>query len=90
MKPEPTGGLQPENFLSGPPHGTKKTPDKKKNLGARAPDGAPDKTKILRTETGQAAKTEFIENHWKTNGFLCLGAKIIDIPMFFQRFWKNR
>ena len=59
-------------------------------LGAWAPDGAPDKQQILWTETGQAAETEFIENHWTSNGFHCFEAKMIEIRMFFQCFFEEQ
>ena len=69
-----------------PRTGEKNSTGEKKILGARAPDRAPDEKKVLQTDTGRAAETEFIENHWKTNGFHCFGAKMIEIQMVFQRF----
>ena len=43
----------------------------------------------LRTETGRAVEIEFIENHWKSNGFIIL-AKIIKIQMIFQCLFPER
>ena len=70
-------------------------PDKNKNTGQknisahRRRTAHRTKQKNLRTDTGRAAETEFIENHWKTNGFHCFWAKMIEIQMVFQRFLEE-